>query len=210
MIEDTDKQYKLMNLKKSDLHKDPIVQFKKWYEKVLQTILPFPNAFILSTSDKNGLPSSRVLLLKDIDESGFKFYTNENSRKGVDLKENPNASICFWWDKLERQVRISGKVTQLNDKETDEYFATRPRESQLSAWASDQSMVIESRIILENNYKKYENKFKNTEIPRPEYWKGYQLRPNVFEFWQGRENRLHDRFRYIKKNKLWSIERLAP
>ena len=199
MIEDTDKQYKLMNLKKSDLHKDPIVQFKKWYEKVLQTILPFPNAFILSTSDKNGLPSSRVLLLKDIDESGFKFYTNENSRKGVDLKENPNASICFWWDKLERQVRISGKVTQLNDKETDEYFATRPRESQLSAWASDQSMVIESRIILENNYKKYENKFKNTEIPRPEYWKGYQLRPNVFEFWQGRENRLHDRFRYIKK-----------
>ena len=203
MIEDTDKQYKLMNLKKSDLHKDPIVQFKKWYEKVLQTILPFPNAFILSTSDKNGLPSSRVLLLKDIDESGFKFYTNENSRKGVDLKENPNASICFWWDKLERQVRISGKVTQLNDKETDEYFATRPRESQLSAWASDQSMVIESRIILENNYKKYENKFKNTEIPRPEYWKGYQLRPNVFEFWQGRENRLHDRFRYIKKNKLW-------
>lgn len=210
MIEDTDKQYKLMNLKKSDLHKDPIVQFKKWYEKVLQTILPFPNAFILSTSDKNGLPSSRVLLLKDIDESGFKFYTNENSRKGVDLKENPNASICFWWDKLERQVRISGKVTQLNDKETDEYFATRPRESQLSAWASDQSMVIEGRIILENNYKKYENKFKNTEIPRPEYWKGYQLRPNVFEFWQGRENRLHDRFRYIKKNKLWAIERLAP
>jgi len=210
MIEDTDKQYKLMNLKKSDLHKDPIVQFKKWYEKVLQAILPFPNAFILSTSDKNGLPSSRVLLLKDIDESGFKFYTNENSRKGVDLKENPNASICFWWDKLERQVRISGKVTQLNDKETDEYFATRPRESQLSAWASDQSMVIESRIILENNYKKYENKFKNTEIPRPEYWKGYQLRPNVFEFWQGRENRLHDRFRYIKKHKLWSIERLAP
>ena len=199
-----------MDLKKSDLHKDPIVQFKKWYEKVLQTILPFPNAFILSTSDKNGLPSSRVLLLKDIDESGFKFYTNENSKKGVDLKENPNASICFWWDKLERQVRISGKVTQLNDKETDEYFATRPRESQLSAWASDQSMVIESRIILENNYKKYENKFKNTEIPRPEYWKGYQLRPNVFEFWQGRENRLHDRFRYIKKNKLWSIERLAP
>jgi len=210
MTEDTDKQYKLMNLKKSDLHKDPIVQFQKWYKRVLQTKILFPNAFILSTSDKNGLPSSRVLLLKDLDDNGFKFYTNEYSRKGIDLKENPNASICFWWDKLERQVRIDGKVTLLKDKESDEYFATRPRESQLGAWASDQSTIIESRKIIEKNYKKYDKKFANTKIPRPDYWKGYKLRPNVFEFWQGRVNRLHDRFRYVKKNNLWSIERLAP
>ena len=210
MTDKTDKQYKLMELRKADIHEDPFAQFGIWYEETRQTGFPFPNSFIFSTSDKNGINSSRVLLLKDFDKSGFKFYTNENSRKGLDLKDNSNASICFWWDRLERQVRIEGNVSELSDSESDEYFSTRPSGSQLGAWASEQSEVIPDRETLDNNFEKYEKKFENKDIPRPEYWKGYILQPDMFEFWQGRLNRLHDRLRYIKHNSSWKIERLAP
>ncbi len=205
-----DKQFKLMQLSEDDLIADPIKQFDLWYKDAIRSDVPFPNSFVLSTSGKNNVISSRVLLLKDHSSEGFKFYTNENSRKGKDLTDNNNASICFWWDRLERQVRISGPVKILSSKESDEYFNSRPRGSQLGAWASDQSEEISSRKVLEDSYKKYDLKYKNKIIPRPEYWKGYILVPINIEFWQGRDNRLHDRFLYSLVNKKWRISRLAP
>lgn len=205
-----DKQFKLMQLSEDDLIADPIKQFDLWYKDAIRSDVPFPNSFVLSTSSKKNVISSRVLLLKDHSSEGFKFYTNENSRKGKDLTDNNNASICFWWDRLERQVRISGTVEILSSKESDEYFNSRPRGSQLGAWASDQSEEISSRKILEDSYKKYDLKYEKKIIPRPEYWKGYILVPINIEFWQGRDNRLHDRFLYSLVNKKWRISRLAP
>lgn len=210
MTSKEDKQFKLMELIKKDLKKDPFEQFDLWFKEAVNTDFPFPNSFVLSTSDSEGKISSRVLLLKEINDKGFKFYTNENSRKGKDLVNNNYASICFWWDRLERQVRINGQVSVLSNDESDEYFKTRPRGSQLGAWASEQSTVIADRSVLEENYLKYENKFKNKEIPRPDYWKGYILLPSTFEFWQGRDNRLHDRFLYTVNGNGWAISRLAP
>ncbi len=210
MTSKEDKQFKLMELIKKDLKKDPFEQFDLWFKEAVNTDFPFPNSFVLSTSDSEGNISSRVLLLKEIKDKGFKFYTNENSQKGKDLVINKYASICFWWDRLERQVRINGQVSVLSNDESDEYFKTRPRGSQLGAWASEQSTVIADRSVLEENYLKYENKFKNKEIPRPDYWKGYILLPSTFEFWQGRDNRLHDRFLYTVNGNGWAISRLAP
>ena len=205
-----DKQYKLMELIEKDLSKDPFQQFNAWYMEASKSDFPFPNSFILSTSDSEGYISSRVLLLKEFNSNGFKFYTNENSRKGKDLVVNKNASICFWWDRMERQVRINGFVSVLSKVEIDQYFSSRPRGSQLGAWASDQSAKITDRSVLENNYIKYEKMYENQDIPRPDYWKGYILSPVNFEFWQGRDNRLHDRFLYTVKNNGWEINRLAP
>ena len=210
MTGNKDKQYRLMELTESDLSSDPFEQFKNWYSETELSDFPFPNAFILSTSDNEGKISSRVVLLKGYDNNGFKFYTNERSRKGKDLKRNKNASICFWWDRLERQVRIEGIVSTLSDSESDDYFKSRPRGSQLGAWASEQSEVIIDRSVLDNAYKEYDEKYNNTDIPRPESWKGYILKPQTFEFWQGRDNRLHDRFLYTNENNSWNIKRLAP
>ena len=210
MVDNIDKQYRLMELLEKDLSEDPFKQFETWYEEAKDSDFPYPNAFVLSTSDGKGAISSRVVLLKGFDDKGFKFYTNEKSKKGKDLSENSKASICFFWDRLERQVRLEGTVTTLSDNEADEYFETRPRGSQIGAWASDQSTVIKDRSTLDDNYKELEKKYENTEIPRPNYWKGYILSPVTFEFWQGRDNRLHDRFLYTVKNNDWLIERLAP
>jgi len=204
------KQYKLMELNVKDLKRDPFEQFSTWYQDTSNADFPFPNAFILSTSDGKGVVSSRVLLLKEFDKNGFKFYTNENSRKGKELSNNNIASICFWWDRLERQVRIEGLVSELSKKESEDYFSTRPRGSQLGAWVSNQSSIILDRSILENNYLKYEKLFKNKDIPKPDFWMGYILAPKSFEFWQGRENRLHDRFLYTVQDNVWVISRLAP
>jgi len=205
-----DMQFKLMELIQKDLFKDPFEQFSVWFKEASKSDFPFPNSFILSTSDNKGFISSRVLLLKEFNKSGFKFYTNENSQKGKNLVENKNASICFWWDRLERQVRINGKVSVLSKDEANKYFSSRPRGSQLGAWTSDQSAELTDRSVLDENYLKYEKKFKNKEIPRPDYWKGYILSPVSFEFWQGRDNRLHDRFLYEIQNSIWKISRLAP
>lgn len=210
--EDTlNKQFGLYELKESDLDPSPIKQFGKWYEKALRADLIHPNAFTLTTSTTAGKPSARVVLLKDYDERGFVFYSNSKSKKGSEISDNPFASFCFWWGELERQIRIEGRIEKVSQDEADAYFATRPRGSQLGAWASNQSSVIPNREVLEKRILQFESKFNDKDIPRPPYWNGYRLAPNVIEFWQGRDNRLHDRLRYsLQEEGKWIIERLAP
>lgn len=210
--EDTlNKQFGLYELKESDANSDPIIQFGQWYEEALSADIIHPNAFTLTTSTKKGRPSSRVLLLKGFDSDGFVFYTNSNSKKGRELKENTFAALCFWWGKLERQIRIEGSIKMVSDEEADEYFATRPRGSQIGAWASNQSSVIANRELLEEAAREYESKFKDKQVPRPQYWNGYRLTADSIEFWQGRDNRLHDRLRYkFQHEGQWIIERLSP
>lgn len=209
--EDTlNKQFGLYDLKESDLDPNPIEQFKIWYEQALKAEFIHANAFTLATSTNDGKPSARQLLLKDFDEEGFVFYSNSDSKKGNDLADNPFAALCFWWDKLERQVRVEGKVQIVSHEDADEYFHSRPVGSQLGAWASNQSSVIPDRELLDNRYKEFEHKFEGKVIPRPPYWNGYRLVPVQIEFWQGRDNRLHDRLRYRLENGHWVIERLAP
>ncbi len=200
----------MKELRKKDLHPDPLVQFKRWFEDAKNTTTKIPEAMTLSTANKEGIPSSRMILLKGVDDKGFIFYTNTNSRKGKEILENKYVSLCFWWEELERQVRVEGMVEMLPPSESDKYFSTRPRGSQIGAWASLQSEVIESRESLNKKFKEYEKKFEGKEIPRPPYWNGYRVIPLEIEFWQGREDRFHDRLRYRKKNDRWVIERLQP
>jgi pyridoxamine 5'-phosphate oxidase len=197
-------------LNETSVDKNPFVQFTKWYECVLNSKLNEPTSMMLSTADVNGNPSARIVLLKDIDESGFIFYTNYGSRKGKDLKENPKAALTFFWDELRRQIRIEGRIEKISRESSKEYFSSRPHESQIGAWVSEQSSVIPNREILENKFDELEEKFGNKEIPLPEFWGGYKVIPNYFEFWQGRENRLHDRICYNKENDEWKIFRIAP
>ena len=210
--EDTlNKQFGLYELKEGDVSPDPIEQFGHWYNEALQAELIHPNAFTLATSTREERPSARVLLLKDFDENGFVFYTNSQSKKGWELDDNPTAALCFWWGKLERQVRIEGSVEKVSDGEADEYFSSRPRGSQIGAWASEQSSVIPNRGILERRYEEFESEFDDKPVPRPSFWNGYRLIPDSIEFWQGRDNRLHDRLRYtLQRDRKWIIERLAP
>ena len=205
------KQYKLSELDLKDLSTDPYDQFDKWYAQVLDSNEKFPNAVLLSTADSKGVPSSRIVLLKGYDSSGFIFYTNSNSKKGKEIDENPYVSLCFWWPIFERQLRIDGKVEILSEDITDEYFESRPRESQIGAWISDQSEVLKSRKVMEDEFHKFEKDNEGKKIKRPDFWKGYKVIPIEFEFWQGRDNRLHDRFRYILESKSeWKINRLYP
>ncbi len=205
------KQFGLSELNEKDVSPDPFKQFGIWYSEALNADLIHPNAFTLATSTKEGKSSARVLLLKDFDEKGFVFYTNSESRKGRDLSLNPIASICFWWGKLERQIRIEGEIENVSSDEADEYFASRPKGSQIGAWASDQSSVIDNRETLDHRFEEFEKKFNHGPVPRPPHWNGYRLVPSVIEFWQGRDNRLHDRLRYtLQAEKNWVIERLAP
>ena len=205
------KQYNAFELLEKDLDPDPFKQFGFWFDAAQDAGLVHPDAFALATVSEEGRPSARMLLLKGFDESGFVFYTNSESRKGEELHGNSNAAICFWWDKLERQVRIEGKVERVPGEEADLYFSTRPRGSRLGAWASRQSRVIESRDYLDRQYHKLELDYADMDIPRPGYWNGYRLVPSTIEFWQGRPNRLHDRLRYRKRRDgSWVIERLAP
>jgi pyridoxamine 5'-phosphate oxidase len=189
---------------------NPIDQFTKWFDQALSTDMLDPNAMTLSTATKDGIPSSRIVLLKGVDEKGFQFYTNYKSQKGKELAENPRAALCFYWATLERQVRIQGKVRRINRKESKNYFQQRPRLSQLSAWASEQSSKVDSRDELLSRFKEIEKRFENKEIPLPEFWGGYLLQPNRIEFWQGREGRMHDRICYKKKEDSWTKFRLAP
>ncbi len=196
----------------SDLQTDPIIQFKDWFELALHTEGEIePNGMVLSTVDAQGLLSSRVVLLKDIIDGHLVFYTNYQSKKGIDIAETGHVSVVFWWRMLQRQVRVQGLATKLDAKYADIYFNTRPIGSRIGAVVSPQSQVIESRELLDEAVAREEAKVKAGEMPRrPEHWGGYQIKPQYFEFWQGRTSRLHDRFRYTKQGSSWSIDRLAP
>jgi pyridoxamine 5'-phosphate oxidase len=196
-------------LKKPTVDKNPVKQFAKWHETVLKSGLKEPTAMTLATASKGGVPSARTVLLKGYDEKGFLFFTNYGSRKGRELSENPFAELLFYWMDLRKQVRISGRVEKISKEESKKYFKTRPLNSQIGAWASRQSEIIPDRKFLEEKYKEYSEKYKEN-VPLPPFWGGFRLIPERFEFWQGRENRLHDRICYMKKNGEWEIVRLAP
>ena len=205
------KEYSQDHLDESAVAPDPFQQFKTWFDDAHSADLIHPNAAVLATATPDGWPSARVILLKDYDEKGFVWYTNMASRKGEELTQNPHAALVFWWAQLERQVRIEGVVEQVIGKEADAYFKTRPRNSQLGAWVSNQSEVISGRPVLEQNFQEMTEKFQNQEISRPPFWGGYRLVPQVVEFWKGRPSRLHDRLRYrYSGDGAWNLERLAP
>ena len=192
--------------------KDPIQLFKVWMEEAKKTELNDPNAVALATSNNKNLPSVRMVLLKDFNENGFVFYTNLNSQKGIELKENPNASMCFHWKSLLRQVRISGSVSSVSDKVADQYYNTRGYESRIGAWASKQSKVLSSRNELINSIKDYKKKFDDqNNVPRPSHWSGWNLSPLTIEFWLDGESRIHERLKYSKDNNgIWTQSLLSP
>ena len=210
-IADIRKEYMLHSFSESLADVDPFRQFANWWEDALRSQVEEVNAFTLATASLEGIPTARVVLLKGYDENGFVFFTNYESKKGRTLELNPHASMVFFWKELERQIRIQGTVTRLADTENDEYFFSRPIGSQLGAWASPQSRIIESREVIETNLRSMEEKFAATPITRPPHWGGYRVKPYLIEFWQGRPNRLHDRLQYnLQPTGHWILERLAP
>ena len=210
-IADVRKDYRSQRLRRGDLHADPLSQFSIWLKDAFRAGVVEPNAMSLATAWKDGRPSVRTVLLKGVDERGFVFFTNLESRKARQLAENPKASVLFPWIALERQVIATGSVSRLPTVEAIDYFAKRPRESQLSAWASPQSSKISSRKVLELELEKWEREFVSGKVPLPSFWGGYRMKPETIEFWQGGPNRLHDRFEYTRQSDdSWAIERLAP
>ncbi len=191
---------------------NPIELFKEWFNEAKKTEINDPNVFTLATADKNGIPSARMILLKDYSQNGFIFYTNLNSKKSSDLKENPNASLCFHWKSLLRQIRITGKVSKVSDKESDAYYKTRSYDSRVGAWASKQSSVLKNREDLHKLIEDFKKKYPNENgIPRPDHWSGWSLNPNSIEFWLDGENRIHQRLKYIKNdNNKWEKILLNP
>lgn len=205
------KDYTKQGLREIDLSPDPVQQFKKWFEQAIAAQLPEPNAMTIATATKDGKPTARMVLLKDFDDRGFVFYTNYESHKGQQLTENPQAALVFWWAELERQVRIEGQVTQVSPQESDAYFHSRPVNSQLGAWVSNQSQEVASREVLEQRLAELQAKYAEQIIPRPPRWGGYRVVPSEIEFWQGRPSRLHDRLLYRRQNDgSWLIKRLSP
>jgi pyridoxamine 5'-phosphate oxidase len=209
-VADLRKEYTRAGLTESDVAPDPVEQFRRWFDEALEADLHEPNAFVLATATRDGLPSARVVLLKGLDERGFVFYTNYEGRKGRELEENPRAALLFYWGELERQVRIEGTVSRVSEEESDAYYASRPRGSRLGAWASEQSRVVEGREVLESRIGDLEAEYEGREVPRPPFWGGYRVNPAAIEFWQGRENRLHDRIVYRRESGRWKTERLQP
>ena len=210
-IADIRKDYQLQSLLETDIAADPFTQFNHWWDDAVKSELDEVNAMTLATVSLTGLPAARIVLLKSFSDAGFVFFTNYNSHKGIELEENPQACLVFFWKELERQVRITGNVEKVTASESDAYFNSRPAGSRLGAWASPQSSVITSREIVEKNIEKFEEQFAGNEITRPPHWGGYTVIPAVIEFWQGRPNRLHDRLQYSKmQDGSWKIERLAP
>lgn len=204
------RSYSLKKLDESSAFKNPLEQFSLWFEEAVKSKIIEPNAMVLATSNKYGVPSARIVLLRKYDEKGYVFFTNYFSSKANEINENPNAALLFYWAELERQIRISGSVEKISREESENYFASRPRTHKISAWASEQSKVIKDRSVLEKKFKEIEEKFNGVEIPLPDFWGGYRLMPNIYEFWQGRESRLHDRIRYTIESGSWKIERLSP
>ncbi|CAC9433445.1 pyridoxamine 5'-phosphate oxidase [bacterium endosymbiont of Bathymodiolus sp. 5 South] len=193
----------------ADLDSNPFVQFKIWMEQALDSELTLPNAMSLATSDESGV-GIRTVLLKTFDEQGFVFFTNYNSKKSKQINNNPTVALLFPWLDLERQVKISGTVEKIPTLESIKYFASRPKDSQLGAWASEQSSILNSRQVLLSEFDVMKRKFGEGEVPLPDFWGGYRVVPATIEFWQGRENRLHDRLVYVRKDSAWEISRLAP
>jgi len=203
----------MAELKETDLDRNPYVQFERWFADAREAQTPLPEGMTVATCDKNGVVSARVCLLKSFDQHGFVFFTNFSSRKGEQLRDNPHVALCFWWAALERQVRIEGGAVRVTEEESDAYFQTRPRGSQIGAWASEQSRVlIGGRAELESRFAEMETTYRDKVVPRPPHWGGYRVIPNLIEFWQGQPNRLHDRFTYRLRSDAndWVIERLAP
>jgi pyridoxamine 5'-phosphate oxidase len=208
---DIRRNYSAGTLERADLDADPLKQFQNWFDRaVAERSSGEVNAMVLATADKNGRPSARTVLLKGVDERGFIFYTNYDSRKGRELAENPNAALTFYWPGSERQICVAGTVSKISAKEAEIYFKSRPRGSQLAAWASNQSDAVPDRATLDKKWDEMEAKFPK-DIPLPPNWGGYILKPERIEFWQGRVNRLHDRFCYTRQpDNSWKLERLSP
>jgi len=198
-------------LLENDLDPNPFTQFGKWFDEAQQRQPDLPEAMTVATASTEGCVSARVCLLKGYDARGFVFFTNYSSRKAAQLHDNPRAALCWWWPVLGRQVRVEGAVVRTTEEESEAYFATRPRGSQLGAWASDQSKTIVGRGDLDERFKQLEATYRDLAVPRPPHWGGYRVIPVMFEFWQGRSDRLHDRFTYrLREAKDWVIERVAP
>lgn len=210
-ISEIRREYQLKNLSVADVNKDPVTQFKNWLEQAIQTQVNEPTAMVLSTATVDGKSSSRTVLLKEIINGNFCFFTNYNSKKGNQINKNPHGSILFYWPELERQIIIEGLISKMPEEKSDEYFNSRPNGYKISAWASPQSELIPDRKYLVNLQSEFNARFQNNPITRPSHWGGYQLSPVFIEFWQGRINRLHDRIVYKKdSNNNWQIVRLAP
>lgn len=205
------KEYRKATLDVSSVHPDPVKQFEQWFEEALQAEVMEPNAMHLATVNDQGKPSARLVLLKGLENKQFIFYTNYQSRKGRELERNPACALTFFWPELERQVRISGVATRVTEQTSDAYFKSRPLESQMGAWASPQSTLIDNREILEQRFRDIQKKFAGLDVlPRPHQWGGFQVEPLEMEFWQGGPGRLHDRIQYVKVDAVWKIYRLAP
>jgi len=209
-IDSERREYARASLNREDLNPDPFAQFDVWLKEALSTDNKDPTAMSLATASKDGIPTLRTVLLKFFDAKGFVFYTNLESKKARQIAENPHAALLFYWSEFERQVKITGTVEKVGHTESVKYFLSRPRESQLGAWVSAQSSIISSRSVLEQKFDEMKRKFANKEIPLPSFWGGYRVIPATIEFWQGRTNRLHDRFLYTRVDDRWEIERLAP
>jgi pyridoxamine 5'-phosphate oxidase len=205
------KDYSQAGLSEADVDPDPIRQFRRWFDQALTAGVPEPNAMTLATATPVGVPSARIVLLKDLSDEGFAFYTNYDSRKGRELADNPRAALVFWWYALERQVRVEGTIAKTTEAESDGYFRLRPLGARLGARASPQSKVLPDRAGLERRVAELEAEYAGRDVPRPRFWGGYRLRPDSVEFWQGRPNRLHDRLLYRRRpGGGWEIVRLAP
>lgn len=210
-LSDLRSEYASRGLRRADLHSDPLRQFGAWFAAALAADIRDVNAMSLATATAEGKPSVRIVLLKAFDERGFAFFTNYDSEKAQELEANPFASLAFYWVQLERQVRISGPVERTSREDSAAYFHSRPVGSQLGAWASKQSETIDARQVLDARLMEMTERFQGREVPLPPHWGGYRVKPDKFEFWQGRQNRLHDRFRYLlQADGTWLIDRLAP
>lgn len=210
-IADLRKEYSRATLDISNVLTDPVKQFEKWFDEAVQAGVTEPNAMHFATVNEQGKPSSRIVLLKGIEAGRFIFYTNYQSKKGKELETNPACALTFFWPDIERQVRIEGIATRVDQATSDQYFQSRPRGSQIGAWASPQSTIINDRDILEDRASQIEKKFENNKVlPRPHQWGGYQIEPLLIEFWQGRASRLHDRIQFVKTDGVWKAYRLAP
>lgn len=210
-IREIRKEYESTGLERKNLEEDPLLQFEKWFQQALDVEIEYPNGMTLATVGKDGAPTARTVLLKLFDRRGFVFYTNYESKKAIQIRHNPQVALLFPWLELQRQVKITGRAEKISVAESFKYFTSRPRGSQLGAWCSPQSQGIGSRAMLENSLARMAEKFGDGKIPLPDFWGGYRVIPDSFEFWQGRTNRLHDRFMYTPKGKdKWDIRRLAP